>query len=289
MVNFDGDMEEYLDDFDESEKKEKITQQVEPEPEQDIKVPYKPDEPVNDTSPTPVVRSDVDIKHDKRVAENNNFVKNNNEESDKIVNKFSQMLEPSIKEKNDNKIYELEDQMKNLNEGVEEKFKVINEEHVGFNKEIENKINRLLEDNNILKSRVADALELINDDQIKYTDDRVKRLENEFNKLKNSIVDRDDKIEALTETTIEMILIEMETLSDSLNDADGLLDDIGTRRQFDDIKKNEKNVGLNAAYKISVSYLEDAATNAKQIKPVLREIKMNLKTINEKLKHASER
>ena len=103
---------------------------------------------------------------------------------------------------------------------------------------------------------------------------------NEFKELKNSIVDKDNKIEALTETTIEMILIEMETLSDSLNDADRLLDDIGNRKQFDDITKNEKNIGLNAAYKVSISYLEDAATNAKQIKPVLREIKMNLKTIN---------
>lgn len=119
-------------------------------------------------------------------------------------------------------------------------------------------------------------------------DSRLNTMQKALKALKEQNELRDVQIETAMRANIELILVDMETIAEDLNIADKLLKGIGTEEMFNIIHHEKTNRGLNMAFMAAKRYLEDAASNAKQIIPIHQAIKSNMNAVNEKLKYGED-
>lgn len=106
--------------------------------------------------------------------------------------------------------------------------------------------------------------------------------------IKITISEKNDEINIITKANVEYILVDIETLTDDLNRVGDLTDDIGTEKQFENIRYEEKNRGINMALMAAKRHLEHAGSNAKKIEHVHDAIIITLNSLNEKLKYTEE-
>ena len=131
-------------------------------------------------------------------------------------------------------------------------------------------------------------------EEVPKTEDQLKieELETKFSNLttlvNEEISKRNEIIEILTISTVNLINIDMKAISHDLRDAEVRLNSIGTAEQFENIREIEKHKGPYMAYQQCKRYLEKASKEAQMSIPTLNLIKMNIEKISEKLKYIAE-
>ena len=116
----------------------------------------------------------------------------------------------------------------------------------------------------------------------------IKSMNSEISLIKGTVIEKDEQIEVLTRANIDLILIDMQSLADDANDFKNTLESIGTEGQLNDIQSDEKNHGINMAYKRAMRYRADDRASAREGIPLLTAIMVTMNKFNEKIKYIEE-
>ena len=131
-------------------------------------------------------------------------------------------------------------------------------------------------------------------EEVPKTEDQLKieELETKFSNLttlvNEEISKRNEIIEILTISTVNLINVDMKAISNDIRDAEVRLNSIGTAKQFENIREIEKHKGPHMAYQQCKRFLEEGSKEAQMSIPTLNLIKMNIEKISEKLKYIAE-
>lgn len=110
----------------------------------------------------------------------------------------------------------------------------------------------------------------------------------EISLMKNTIIEKDGQIEALSRGNTDLILIDMQTLAEDANDFKNTMLSIGTEEQLKTVLHDYKNYGVDMAYKRLMRYWEDNRASARQAIPLLIAIMVTMNKFNEKIKYVEE-
>lgn len=127
------------------------------------------------------------------------------------------------------------------------------------------------------------------------TDDLALAMENkldamfkQISSIKKSNEEKDETIELLLQSNADLFLIDMQTLSEDLNDFKNTLLSIGTEDQDDEVERVLKNRGPDMAFKKSEAFRLDDKTMARKGLPIVTSIEGLMNRFQEKLKFTVE-
>lgn len=116
----------------------------------------------------------------------------------------------------------------------------------------------------------------------------IKAMNSEISLLKNTIIEKNGQIEALSRGNTDLILIDMQTLAEDANNYKNTMLSIGTEKQLEAIQHDLKNYGVDMAFKRAMRYREDDRASAREAIPLLTAIMVTMNKFNEKIKYIEE-